>query len=307
MNSKVIHLYDYTSAPIPEDLRRWRVTEAEIDQAMEQLSAAHAREKEVGSARTGDCVVCCGESGSPIWNRPVLLFYPGFGLCDRELEDALVGRKAGEKVKVSAHFGEVTLTVLRVLRGREPYPICDNLVKLQKIDGVETVAEYRRWFRQTTETQRRGERGIPIAVFLLQQILKESQVFIDESEETSWTQEWVEFQMDRYAERGLDWKTFEGITPSMSEEEAARHMFENYRGGFRDCIVFRALLEQSGEDTDAVCKKGLEQFAQDQNQTPEEYLKGISRSALEFSILMKEAKQIVFDYAQQHLDELLEE
>lgn len=306
MNSKVTELYDYTKAPIPDELRRWRVTDEEVQEALKKLSFAHAREKEIQISREKDCVVCRGEGNTPPWNRSVLLFYPGFNLCDTAVEQAMIGKKAGDQVRFSTSRGEAVLTVIRVLGGWEPFPISDALVKMEKIDGVDTVEKYRNWYRETTQTTRREEQSIPIGVELLQQVLKKSQVYIDPKEEARWTWDWVDFQLAAYEKRGMDWKMFEGIDDSVVPEEARKRVFDNYRSAFHDCLIFRGLMEQKGIDPEEVFREGIKEYGADQEKTPEEYIRESSRSALEFSFWLKESKKIMLDYARQHLDELLE-
>ena len=83
MRSKVTKLYDHTKAEVPAELRLWRVSEEKIDEQLASLSRTHALESDVTEVRTGDSVVCRGESAVGRWNKPVLLFYPGSGLCEK--------------------------------------------------------------------------------------------------------------------------------------------------------------------------------------------------------------------------------
>lgn len=307
MKSKVIQLWDYTATSIPEELRRWRVTEQEIDQALVRLSQIHARETEADTVQARDGVVCRGESGIPRWNRPVLLFYPGYGLCEKALEEALLGLGVGARQTVAASDGEVTLTVLRILRGREPFPICDELVKRARIDGVETVADYRRWFREKTETERRQERSTPIGQYLMREIMTKSQVIIDKEEESVWTWDWVDHIWESLTEKGDDCKARFGLDPSLTDDEAKQQLFEEYRDGFRSALLFRALIRQSGQDADQVLRQGMEEYLEQAHQTEEELIRSSGLSAVEYAILMHAAKEIIFGYSKQHIDEILED
>ena len=105
MKSKVTKLFDYTRAEVPENLRRWRVTEEAMEEHLAVLSRSHALEKDAEEVRTGDSVFCRGESAVGRWNKPVLLFYPGSGLCEKVIEDALAGMKPGESRTIAASEG----------------------------------------------------------------------------------------------------------------------------------------------------------------------------------------------------------
>lgn len=105
MRSKVTKLYDYTRVEIPEELRRWRMTEEALEAHLTALGRSHALEKDAEEVRAGDSVVCRGESAVGRWNKPVLLFYPGSGLCEKVIEDALVGLKPGESRTIAASEG----------------------------------------------------------------------------------------------------------------------------------------------------------------------------------------------------------
>lgn len=307
MKSSVTHLYDYTTASIPEHLRLWRVKDEELDDRLLHLTLLHAREKEVETVQDKDSVVCRGESTAARWNRPVLLFYPGYGLCEQALENALVGMRVGENKTIATVDGDVTVTIQRILRGREPFPVCDDLVKLEKIEGVETLSDYRRWFREKTESQRRNERSIPIGQYFMKEVTEKSEVFINESEEAQWTWDWVDHICSNLAARGTDWKAGFGIDPSASDEEARQQLFASYREGFRNWVLFQALIERAGMDLNTVRREGMKEIMEYTKQTEDEILECSGNSAVDMSILMKQVKRLFLDYAKHHLDEILEE
>ena len=97
MRSKVTKPYDYKLIPVPREMRLWRITDQELEEHLETLSHNHAYEADVDMVELGDSVACRGESAAARWNRPVLLFYPGRGICDEALENACVGAKLGER------------------------------------------------------------------------------------------------------------------------------------------------------------------------------------------------------------------
>ena len=116
MRSKVTKPYDYKLIPVPREMRLWRITDQELEEHLETLSHNHAYEADVDMVELGDSVACRGESAAARWNRPVLLFYPGRGICDEALENACVGAKLGERRTVTVEGDEITLTVTRIVR-----------------------------------------------------------------------------------------------------------------------------------------------------------------------------------------------
>lgn len=272
MKSRVTKLFDYTRAEVPENLRRWRVTEKALEEHLAVLGRSHALENEAEEVRTGDSVVCRGESGVGRWNKPVLLFYPGSGLCEKVIEDALIGMKPGESRAVDANEGDVTLTVIRIVR-REDHPVNDELVKLEGVEGVETVEAYRAWYRETTEREDRKRNLGYLARHLLEEIEKNSEYDIDEAEETAWAEV-----------QGAEWRKTEeaqGIDPSLPEEgtdflteEQIREKYVNLaRPYFRRHFAYAAVaVALSGRDEETLFQEELAYEAREYYHTSVEEL-----------------------------------
>ncbi len=272
MKSKVIKLYDYTQAEVPAELRLWRVSDEKIDGELAALSRSHAQERDVEEVRTGDSVVCRGESAVGRWNKPVLLFYPGHGLCEKVLEDALIGMKAGENRTVAASEGDVTLTVTRVIR-REAHPIDDELVKLEAVEGVETLADYRKWYREKTETWNRNHDKGYLARHLLNEIIEKSEYEIDQAEEQEWVTCTAEQQRKFDEMQGIDPTVPEEGTEFLTEEQVQQKYIDKCRPFFRSvvaCPTVAVLL--SGMDEEAL----YQVCAEESRKRTEAYLNSLS-------------------------------
>ena len=257
MRSKVTKLFDYTRAEIPETLRRWRVTEENMEEHLATLARSHALEKDVEEIRAGDSVVCRGESAVGRWNKPVLLFYPGSGLCEKVIEDVLVGLKSGESRTIAASEGDVTLTVARIVR-RESHPVNDGLVKLEGVEGVETLEAYRRWYRETTEKEDRQRNLGYLARHLLQEIEKNSEYDIDEAEEAAWAE--VQGEQWRRAEeaQGIDPSIPEEGTDFLTEEQIREKYINLARPHFRKHFIYAAIaVALSGKDEETLLQEEL--------------------------------------------------
>ncbi len=304
MKSKVTKLYDYTQAEIPAELRLWRVSEEKIDRQLDLISHSHAQERDVEEVQTGDSVVCRGESTVGRWNKPVLLFYPGHGLCEKALEDDLVGMKVGESRTVAASEGDVTLTVIRVVR-REAYPIGDELVRLEAIEGVETVADYRRWYREATEARNRQDRQAHIAVHLIREITEKSEYEIDEAEEYEWAKKVADIEYDAAVARGIDPTIPEEGTEFLTEEQARQKYVEMCRPLFRNVLAYPATAERlSGMSVEDFYRTELAREAEVYYHMPvEELLKQASEEDLRGQVFQNGTMYLLKDYGKQLLED----
>lgn len=274
MLSHITKLYDYAEAVVPDEIRFWRVPDSEIQERLELFSGAHARETEPETVAVGDSVSCRGESAAANWNRPVLLFYPGHGLCEKVLEDALIGMRTGESKTVSLPEGDVTLTVARIIR-TVPHPINDELVRLENIEGVSTVEEYRRWYRETIEAKQKDTNCHRAANWLLREIKSRSEFFIDQEEFTKWGWKLANNIYDRMVENGQDPTVPEAGTEFLTEEQARQQLFDRYADAeFRSYLTACAVVEKlSGEDLDEVARRGMARMAETYGMSVEELVK----------------------------------
>lgn len=304
MESKVTRLYDYTQAEIPAQLRMWRVSEEAIDRQLYMLSGSHAREVDASQVQTGDSVACQGESPVSRWNKGVLLFYPGSGLCETCIEDALPGMQVGERKTVSAGEGPVHLTVTRIVR-REPHPVDDALVQLEGIEGVQTVADYRCWYRETTQARNRKDRLAHLAHHLLNEIVEKSECHIDPEEQSRWAQAVGEMEYRSAVAQGIDPTIPEDGTEFLTEEQALQKYIEMCKPLFRGEVVYPAVVEQlSGQTADAYYQAELERMARDvYHITPEALLQKVPQSLFRGQLLQGGAMHLLQEYARQLLED----
>ena len=79
MNSKLTCCFNYHTLTIPEELRRWKIPQEEIEQELRSLAADHASDQLVEDAiQNGDSVRCeCLHCSDPAWQGRAILLYPG--------------------------------------------------------------------------------------------------------------------------------------------------------------------------------------------------------------------------------------
>lgn len=305
MKSRVTKLHDYAEVEVPAALRLWRVTDKAMEEHLAVLSRSHAQELDAAQVQPGDSVVCRGESTVSRWNKPVLLFYPGRNLCEKVIEDALVGMKIGEYKTIPASEGNVTLTVSRVVR-RDPHPVNDELVKLEHVDGVETLEDYCRWYRETTEAADRKRNLSYLARHLLQEIGKHSVCEIDEAEENAWTEEVSVLMRKADEAQGIDPTVPEEGTDFLTEEQVREKYIEKSRPFFRDMVIYAGVAESlSGQDAEALFQTGLKELAERSNMDVETLREKfqISDAAAHNQVFFNKAEEFLKERCEQLMEE----
>lgn len=305
MKSRVTKLHDYTKVEVPATLRLWRVTDKAMEEHLAVLSRSHAQELDVAEVQPGDSVVCRGESAVSRWNKPVLLFYPGRNLCEKVIEDALAGMKIGEQKTIPASEGDVTLTVNRIVR-REPHPINDDLVKLEHIEGVETLESYCRWYRETTEAEDRKRNLSYLARHLLQEIEKQSVCEIDEAEEAAWVAEVSVLMRKADEAQGIDPTVPEEGTDFLTEEQVREKYIEKSRPFFRNMVIYAGVAEAlSGQEAETLFQAGLKEMAERSNMDVETMLEKfqISDAAAHNQVFFNKAEELLKERCEQLMEE----
>lgn len=302
MKSTITKLYDYKQSVIPEELRLWRVKDEEVRAQLETLSRNHAFEAEAEEVQKGDSVACRGESGLARWNRETLLFYPGRGLCPPELEDACLGAKVGESRAVQMAEGEVKLTVKRIVR-RSNMPIGDELVKLEGIEGVETVADYDRWYREDKGAFYRQRALYQTASFLLDEIQRKSALAIDQEEKDAWMWERVNNLYDTLLAAGIDPKIPEEGFDFLTEEQAKEKLYREQERAFPAYVVQSYMAEKlSGRTMEQICQERLEKLAAEHGMTVEQLRAGTCDAMIYGNFAMEAAMEELGKYTERFLE-----
>ena len=295
MQSKVTQLADYKAIAIPAELLGGSVSPEEISNQLEALSHANAREEDVDAVQAGDSVACRSESTVERWNRPVLLLYPGRGLCTPELENSCVGARTGDIRTVIVEGAELKLTVTRIVR-RTPAPVDDILVQAEHIPGVETVEDYRRWYHDTTLAERKGQAARRAVDFLSREISAQSVYEIDEAERDAWAIDQADRQYDAMVAAGIDPTIPTEGTDFLTEEQAREQLRDEYRGMFPTHLANLALLEGAGLNPEAVCQEGIAKLAADSGMTLEALLEQAGENRANDVAISQRALELLADY-----------
>lgn len=301
MKSTITKLYDYKQSVIPEELRRWRVKDEEVRSQLETLSRNHAFEADAEEVRTGDSVACRGESPAARWDRETLLIYPGHGLMP-VMEDALVGAKVGESRTAETAEGPVKLTVRRIVR-RSNMPIGDELVRLEGIEGVETVADYDRWYREDKGAFYRQQALYRSANFLLEEIQMKSGLSIDPEEKDAWLRDRVNVLYDAMVAAGMDPKIPSEGFDFLTEEQAKEKMYRESESFFTEFVVQAYMAEQlSGKSLEDICREGVERTAAENGVSVEQVQASSGKALISGKFAMEKALEELGKYAEQFLE-----
>lgn len=303
MKSTVTKLYDYTQSVLPDECRLWRISDKELQAHLEVLSENHAFEASVDTVQMGDSVACRSESAESRWNRPVMLFYPGRELCASEIENACVGAKLGQKRTVTMEGAEVVLTVEHILR-RSNMPIGDALAKAEGIEGVETLDDYRKWYRQTNEPTRALHASYRGAMFLLHEIAEKSEFLLDEEEKRAWLTDRVNRIYDALVDAGFDPKIPKEGFDFLTEEQAKAKMYAESEHFFAEYVAQCYMLEKlTGRTVKDVVNERLPALAAGVGMTVEAVIKQSGEAMIYGKFASESAMEALSEYTKQFLEE----
>ena len=150
MRSKLTQCYDYRQLAVPEELKKWRFPESQIDEELEALARDHSSEQQMeGPVKDGHSVQCtCLKDEKGNWEGRTVLLYPGRSLPGaQEAEQAVLGKRQGETFSCQLKARTLVLKVEKVVEKRT-LTVGDTLVGLLGLPGVETVEDYRRWYHE---------------------------------------------------------------------------------------------------------------------------------------------------------------
>ena len=173
----------------------------------------------------------------------------GRGLYNRDLENALIGRRAGETVSLTVQENDVSATILELKRKQAPEPTNEMVEALQAKDMqqrlIHTVAEYEAYVREekTTETL------ATVNYYVVEAILKDYPVTEFDEEDIrvlGWLEKETFIKLFREQE-GID---LTQQVPKSWEEDMGIHSLEEfiamrrewYQMKIQQCLVFLNIL-----------------------------------------------------------------
>ena len=299
MRSKLTECYDYRQLAVPEELRKWRFPESQIDGELEALARDHSSEHETDEpVKDGHSVQCiCLEDREGNWEGRTVLLYPGRSLPGaEEAEQAVLGRRPGETFSCQLKGRPLVLKVEKAVE-KKIFTVGDELVSLLVLPGVRTVEDYRRWYHETHDQEYRDKASIRICRFWLEAILKESTFDVDEEEKAAWCHHQAKTHYDALEAAGVDPKKQPDGT-SLTEEETMKVMEQEQEKYYLPNVIYCYFCEKDGfsvteEDMEEMVRQMAAERKEDveelKKQADFEIFKSVKLQEHTFHMLMREA------------------
>ena len=244
MASRVTELYDYMTAPIPEELRPLKVTDADVDRMVAEMAARHQQSITPDAAEKGDCVICQSLTDGVYGDRKVLL-YPGLSLPGAEdAEDAALGKSVGDEVDTVLCDTALRLRITGITRVT-CHAADDDMVRSEGIEGVTTLSGYRTRCAEQLAASREAEAARKLAGHIFPDIVAKSVYEVDEAEKQAWLYSEAQMKFDLQ----LRSESPEALTlrddPEKLQAKLAEVVKESEQS-FQEHLIYRAIAAAAG-------------------------------------------------------------
>lgn len=202
MKGTVIKLLEAASVQLPADMLRVSVTPEQVEDELRQLSMRYANKTQAQAVQAGD-IVTCRADGAYADDRRVLLFT---GLD-------IPGAQAAAQAALDKHVGDaftptladkaVCLTVESIVR-LTPAQVNDELIASLGLEGVATVAAYRRYAEDMLQNREKAEKRKMAVGFVMEQMLEGSQFAYDQAELEAYFAAHLDEIIAEYREYGME-------------------------------------------------------------------------------------------------------
>ncbi len=179
---KVLSVYDYTKCELPKALFEIKVSQKDID-AMIKKAAEHflTIEDQDGQIIKGDIVAVKIDSSDVLLNSEIERFVVGKGFFSKEIEQALIGKKKGDKFSLMVDGSSADITVLWVRRRIVP-ELNDEMAASLGIEEVTNREEYEQYATSELENEDKEKKQNAIWLIISKKLASESKFEIDEKE-----------------------------------------------------------------------------------------------------------------------------
>ena len=276
MRSRVIQMLPFTEVDISAFKKKPEIDPIWLRREMERAAYPFITWSEGTTVAKGDVVECRMSSSCARYDRPRMKITVGAGLLDAQLEERLIGQSVGAEIEAQCRGNDVALTILSVKNKHTP-ALPDQMVAALDLEGVQTVAEYKRYLIEKSLDETFYKEGWATIQYVIQAVCDNSEILIAEED---W-QRYVDWDLGRLEAistiegmvlKEMSARDFQGRIPVKSYHELVALVQKDAWGKLRNMLLGRALAEKNGY---AVPADGYETFLTDTasawGHTAEEY------------------------------------
>lgn len=180
MEGTVTKLREVASVQIPADMLSVSVAPQQVDDELHQLALRYADKTRVQTVQAGD-IVTCKAVDAYADGRCVLLF-TGLNIPGAEKAvQAVLGKNAGDEFTCTLADKNVCLVVESIVR-LTPVEVNDALIESLNMEGVTTVAAYRRYAEDMLKSREKDEKNKLAMNYVMDQMLEGSEFAYDQAE-----------------------------------------------------------------------------------------------------------------------------
>lgn len=259
--SKAVAVYDYRNIDLGEYAAPFVMDKETLRQKLEKLRTRHGRLENADCVKQDDFVTLNTESGIPKYQKTGLQLRVGKGLFSPELEQAILGMRAGGEETVSLPEGEVWVKICAVQRRVLP-ELTDKTVSAWGIDGVSTVEELIGHLTAEAKAQYAEDMAESLIVWLSDEIADRSTFLLDPDEVRTEEEEGRQWADELLRNAGLDPETADddAVMAVSGKTKKAHYDFVRsvYVGGLKSACLGAKLMAADGvEITSADYQKAL--------------------------------------------------
>ena len=299
IKSEIIDFYNYQNAPIPEECKVSEVTNEDIEKKISELEAKYNDGfiSEIVSLK--DSVSCKCIEG--VYKNRNLYIYPGLKLKGAEIiENDILNHQVNDEVETILCDNPIKVVIQKIsspLKNK----INDEMVLKEKIDGVKTLEDYRKYCEQNIKEFKKVEASRKLAGHYFHETVKHSTFDIDEEDKQRWLNEKADMEVFARTMNN-DPEMLELLKDSEKLEIEKENIKERYNDSFKHYLVYRRIANDAGyvidqkEATDIIVNS-----AKLQNMDYEETMKHVNMHYLVEVCYMNKALEILVNQALSNL------
>ena len=190
MRSKIVSVKDYKEVVL--DIPDFQPDQAALQKELNRLLNPYVTWQEGDTVHEGGIVTCSLSSAIPRFQREKIQFVAGSGMFYRPLEDLTLGMRVGETRTLDLPEATVELTVLGV-KNRVVPALSDPMVEALGLEGVHTLADYRKYLLKQQLEQAFEEASYSLVNQVAHEVLSETEFILYKED---WKQA-VDLELDR--------------------------------------------------------------------------------------------------------------